>query len=187
MYYFIKLFKKLFYCCKKNKLYNNGVYKLKLQYNKYYIGKSDNINRRIWCHENGNGSFWTKNHPVLYRESLLTNYTNDTKLWELEETLENMYLYGINNVRGSMFTKYSLSREDKIIAALLYCEMHDLCRKCGSDKHYIHNCNQNYLEPWVEKFGGELDINTRKCIKCFKNINDKPKYFKLCEECFSNS
>ena len=186
MFSFINIFKRCFCCCNRNKFNNTGVYKLKLHYNKYYIGKSNNINRRIWCHENDNGSFWTKKHPVLYREPLLTNYTNDTKLWELEETLENMYLYGINNVRGSMFTKYSLSREDKIIAALLYCEMYDLCRKCGSDKHYIQNCNQNYIEPWVDKFGGELDIFNRKCKKCFKNINDKPKHFKLCEECFSN-
>ena len=65
---------------------------------------------------------------------------NNGKFWELEETLENMYLYGINNVRGSMFTKFTLSREDKIKAAQLYCEMYDLCRKCGSDKHYIYNC-----------------------------------------------
>jgi len=189
MYYFFIFFKKLFHCCNRNKFNNNGVYKLKLHYNKYYIGKSNNINKRIWCHENNNGSFWTKKYSVLHREPLLTNYNNDKndyKLWELEETLENMYLYGINNVRGSMFTKFSLSREDKIIAALLYCEMYDLCRKCGSDKHYIHNCNQNHLEPWVDKFGGELDICNRKCKKCFKNINNKPEHFKLCNDCFNS-
>ena len=81
---------------------------------------------------------------------------------------------------------FLLSSEDKIIAALLYCEIMIYVENVVSDKHYGQNCNQNH-EPWVEKFGGELDINTRKyAAKCLKNINDKPKYFKLCEECFNS-
>ena len=182
--------KRLFSCSRNKNKYtftNSGVYKLKLSYGdsyKYYIGKSNNIKRRIWCHENDNGSYWTKKYPPLSREPLLTNETN-SKFWELEETLENMKLHGINNVRGSMFTKMTLTREDKIKAAQLYCEMYDLCRKCGSDAHFITNCSQIHMEPWVEKFGGELDIYTRKCKKCFTDITHKPIHHKFCEGCFS--
>ena len=53
----------------------------------------------------------------------------------LEETLENMYAYGIDNVRGSMFSRIKLTNEDKIKAARLYCEMYDLCLNCGSKDH----------------------------------------------------
>ena len=96
MFSFINIFKRFFSCCKRNKFKNTGVYKLKLHYNKYYIGKSNNINRRIWCHENDNGSFWTKKHPVLYREPLLPNYTNDTTLWEFTQK-SSMIVYVKNN------------------------------------------------------------------------------------------
>jgi predicted GIY-YIG superfamily endonuclease len=185
MYSLMKHFKRFFSCCSRKNFNNTGVYKLKLNNNKYYIGKSKNIKRRIWCHENDNGSYWTKQFHVINRGILITD-ENNGKFWELEETLENMYLYGINNVRGSMFTKFTLSREDKIKAAQLYCEMYDLCRKCGSDKHYIYNCKQGNIESWVDKFGGELDIHSRKCRKCLKDINDKPHYHKLCEKCFNN-
>ena len=173
------------FSCSRDKYINHGVYKLKLSENKYYIGKSTDIDRRIWCHENDNGSYWTKKYHFLNREPLLTDNNNNSKFWELEETLENICLYGINNVRGSMFTKMSLLREDKIKAAQLYCEMYDLCRKCGSDSHFITHCNQKHMEPWVEQFGGELDLNSRKCKKCFKDINHKPEYYKYCEGCFT--
>ena len=180
--------KRLFSCSRdKTTFTNNGVYKLKLAYGdayKYYIGKSDNIERRIWCHKNDYGSYWTKKYPPISREPLITN-DNNSKFWELEETLENMRIHGINNVRGSMFTKMTLTRDDKIKAAQLYCEMYDLCRRCGSDKHYITKCDQDHMESWVEKFGGELDLNSRRCKKCFSDISNKPIHYKFCEGCFS--
>ena len=98
-----------------------GVYTLKLQDDKYYVGKSDDIEKRIWIHSNDCGSVWTKNHKVIKR---IPNITEDRgKLGELIETLESIKLYGIDNVRGSMFTKIYLSESDKIKAAELYCEM----------------------------------------------------------------
>ena len=40
-------------------------YILQLTDDKYYIGESENIKRRIWIHENGNGSAWTKKYNVI--------------------------------------------------------------------------------------------------------------------------
>ena len=164
--------------------YRTSVYRLKLENDKYYVGRTNDINKRIYSHVKGQGSIWTRKHKFIDRMSTIT-YSSDSPFWELEETLENMYVYGIDNVRGSMFTKMTLTREDKIKAAQLYCEMYDLCRKCGSDAHYITNCSQIHMEPWVEKFGGELDIYTRKCKKCFTDITHKPIHHKFCEGCFS--
>ena len=169
-------------CCKKKQL--KGVYRLQLTNNKYYIGKSDNIEKRIWCHMNDNGSYWTRKYKVIKRLQPITDVTN-SKFWELEETLENINKHGIDNVRGSMFSKITLNREDRIKASQLYCEMNDLCRKCGSKDHFLSQCKQNYVEPWVHKFGGELDLHNRKCQSCSKDINNKPNYFKYCEGCFS--
>ena len=42
-----------------------------------------------------------------------------------------MKLYGVDNVRGSLFTKpFDLSYYEKIMAGQLYCELNNLCRKC---------------------------------------------------------
>ena len=96
-------FRKCFRICYNrcyNKCYSNdinkGVYVLKLQNDKYYVGKSDNIKRRIWLHINNNGSNWTKNNKVIKQ---IHRITNDTGIFsELIETLECIKLYGINNV-----------------------------------------------------------------------------------------
>jgi len=163
--------------------YKTSVYRLKLSNDKIYVGRTNDINKRIYNHMNGNGSAWTRKYKYLDRLSTITY--SDSPFWELEETLENMYVYGVDNVRGSMFTKINLTRKDKIEAAQLYCEMYNLCRRCGSSDHYITNCKSNEVEPWVKKFGGELDINVRKCQRCYKDISHKPDYYKYCEGCFS--
>tara|TARA_B100000408_G_C10177044_1_gene173098 strand:+ start:37 stop:579 length:543 start_codon:yes stop_codon:yes gene_type:complete len=173
-------------CCKRSseKNYSSGVYRLKLYDNKYYIGKSNNINKRIWRHSNDNGSAWTKKYNVIDRMSLLTD-CKDSKLWELEETLENMCIFGIENVRGSMFSKTILSNEEKIKAAQLYCEMYDLCILCGSDKHFVKDCVNDCVKPWVDKFGGKLTVDIRKCFTCSKEISNSPKHYKYCSDCFN--
>tara|TARA_B110000027_G_C15930518_1_gene216713 strand:- start:72 stop:605 length:534 start_codon:yes stop_codon:yes gene_type:complete len=174
-------FLKRIFCCKRN--YSSGVYRLQLSDNKYYIGKSHEIERRIWCHLHDNGSAWTKKYNVIERLPLLT-YCKDSKLWELEETLENINLFGIDNVRGSMFSRIILSNEEKINAGQLYCEMYDLCIKCGSNKHYVKDCVSDCEKSWVDKFGGKLTDNIRKCYNCSKEINDKPNHYKYCNDCY---
>jgi len=171
-------------CCCRKKTYE-GIYTLELKNNKYYIGKSDNIINRVHNHMNGYGSSWTKMHEVVKLIPNIT-YNDDNNFGELIETLECINEYGINNVRGSMFTQANLSESDKIKAAELYCEMHDLCRKCGSNKHFITQCNNNTVEPWVHKFGGKLTNTTRTCVSCNKYIYNKPHYFKYCDECYRN-
>ena len=168
--------------CYSDNKNNKGVYVLKLQNDKYYVGKSENIKRRVWLHINNNGSIWTKNNQIIKQ---IPRITSDTGVFsELIETLEYIKLYGIDNVRGSMFTQLNLSSSDKIKAAELYCEMYDLCRKCGSSKHFITQCdNNNKIESWVHNFGGKLS-GDRICIKCSKDINDKPSYFKYCDNCY---
>jgi len=167
-------------CCQKGK----GVYVLQLQNNKYYVGESMDKKRRIWVHENGNGSSWTKKHNVIQELKPLTKKQDD--FWELSETLEVMNLYGIDNVRGSMFTNPNeLSREDKVVAAQLYCEKHNLCRRCGSNSHFIGQCNSLGKEAWVYNFGGSLTL-PRYCLQCSLEISDKPVFHKYCVKCYSD-
>lgn len=174
------------FCCKKKK--NKGVYVIKLESNKYYVGQSNNINKRLWVHENGGGSSWTKKYSMVSREGTITKI--QSYFWELSETLEQMAIHGIDNVRGSMFTNpNNLSRKDKIYAAQLFCEMKDLCRKCGKDNHYISSCNSKSKASWVSNFGGELEMTTthnKNCINCYKDISKYPNHYILCPTCYKS-
>jgi hypothetical protein len=171
--------KRLFRCGRRIK--SSDIYTLKLENNKYYVGKSNDIENRVILHKNNRGSYWTTKYPVIKQISNLTYDKGPFR--ELIETLECIKIYGIENVRGSMFTQINLTEKDKLKASELYCEMYDLCRNCGSNKHFINSCKNNKVELWVLKFGGKIQ-GTRDCIKCNINIDDLPKYFKYCRKCY---
>ena len=165
-------------------------YILKLENDKYYVGESNNIERRIWIHENGNGPQWTKNNNVIQRINPIFN--PDKNFNELTQTLLMMHKHGIENVRGSLFTSpFPLSNYEKIIAAQLYCELNNLCRKCGGNDHFISNCKNTIVQPWVKQFGGILsfenlskNINNKSCLTCNKDISSLPSNYRYCRSCF---
>ena len=177
-----KIINYLFYCNRIKR--RKGVYILQLKDNKYYIGQSNDIDKRIWYHINYNGSKWTTKYEII--QELKTTYNFQEYFWELIETLNYMKIYGINNVRGSMFTNIILSNSDKIMAMQLYCELNNLCRKCGKEGHYINQCKETELSEWIDNFGGKLE-NVRSCIICNIDINNLPSYFKYCRACYSKS
>lgn len=163
-------------------------YILKLEDNKYYVGESSDVNKRIWIHKNKAGSTWTKKYN--YIETINTPKINDNiNFNELIHTLHMMKQYGIDNVRGSMFTSpFPLSTNEKIIAAQLYADLYNLCRKCGGENHFITQCKNNHVENWVHQFGGKLQFSTinRNCISCNKDISSSPTNYRYCRECFFN-
>jgi len=163
-------------------------YVLKLLNDKYYVGESNNVKRRIWAHSNDNGSAWTKRYGVERKMECISCTSN---LHELVQTLEMMKEYGIDNVRGSMFTKpFPLDPSEKIMAAQLYCELHNLCRRCGSNEHFIGvACPlDGKMAEWVQQFGGQLDMNSvdskRECLECEKDISTLPPNYRYCRQCF---
>lgn len=161
-------------------------YILKLKNDKYYIGESTNVKKRIWVHKNNSGSAWTKKYD--YIETINTPKINDNiNFNELIHTLHMMKQYGIENVRGSMFTSpFPLSTNEKIIAAQLYADLYNLCRKCGGENHFITQCNNDTVKGWVHQFGGKLQFSTmnRNCISCDKDISSSPSNHKYCRYCF---
>ena len=73
-------------CCMR--FLNRGVYRLELSEGRYYIGSSLNIKGRIWEHNMGCGSGWTRKYNVI--RELTPISCSVSPYWELEETLKNM-------------------------------------------------------------------------------------------------
>ena len=137
------------------------VYVLELTNDKYYIGESANPKDKIKSHFEGVGSLWTRLYPPVQAIRPFTDRQDN--FWELSETIQRMSYHGIDNVRGSLFTKENLTSYEKVMAAQLYCEMNNLCLKCGSADHFINDCVSLNKQPWVYRFGGLLS---------FENINE---------------
>ena len=131
----------------------NGVYVIQCNNkNKYYVGKSDNIENRINQHKSGiGGAKFIKNNGGVYKQlDLITpNNTEDLGLREQQETLAQMLVHGFNNVRGWEFTSSTdLTYEECVSIKTLILGSGDFCRKCGSSEHFIKDC-ENKKEDWL--------------------------------------
>ncbi len=134
------------------------VYVLKLQKDKWYVGRTNDIEKRLNDHFFlGSGltipsgrTEWTKKYPPINVES--TYEINDT----LEEDLyvkKYMRMYGIDNVRGGSYSLIHLS-QDVIISLKrefqrpeeVVHKTNDECFQCGKKGHFIKNCPKNKKE-----------------------------------------
>ena len=113
------------------------IYILKLQSNKYYIGKTNNPNFRLEEHGSGKGSAWTKKYKPIKLMELIKNcdsYDED------KHTLRYMELMGIDNVRGGSFSNIQLSNCEMSIINKMINTAEDRCFICGSNTHFESDC-----------------------------------------------
>ena len=74
-----------------------SIYILKLESGKYYIGKSNDVNKRFEQHITGNGSSFTK----IYKPVAIDKIIKNTSPFDEDKiTKEYMIKYGIDNVRA---------------------------------------------------------------------------------------
>lgn len=116
---------------------NTIIYILKLQNNKYYVGKTTNFEKRKIQHINGTASYWTKKYKIISVEKIIPN---SSIFDEDRYTKEYMNKYGIDNVRGGAYVRINLDNYQKQLLQKELWNANDLCIKCGSKTHFIKNC-----------------------------------------------
>ena len=138
---------------KNNRLKASGVYVLQ-QGDKFYVGKSADVAKRIKEHKKG-GTCCRFNARCKRIRPLTQPVTagedDDWESWERNETLTRMYEFGIDNVRGWMFSTFCLSGPDQESAFRQICEKFDLCRRCGGAAHFANECTANKRAVWGER------------------------------------
>lgn len=113
------------------------IYILKLVLNKYYIGRTNNIENRLIQHKNGSASAWTKKYTMI---SVIQTIPNISIYDEDRYTKEYMYLYGIDNVRGGSYVKINLDYEQITSINKELWNAHNLCTRCGRNTHFVSTC-----------------------------------------------
>ena len=83
---------------------------------------------------------------------------DDMESWERNEVLTRMFEFGIDNVRGWMYTLKTMPLEQKISAFDQICEKFDRCRKCGRGTHFVRDCQALSTDLWT--CGMELRSST---------------------------
>jgi predicted GIY-YIG superfamily endonuclease len=158
------------------------IYILELKSNKYYIGKTQNVENRFQQHINGKGSSWTKKYKPI---SILKFFKNTSNFDEDKYVKEYMAKYGIENVRGGSYSKIDLDYSSYITLQKELWHSKNLCTRCGRNNHFVKNCyaktdingniisNESSENETSEEESSEEEYEIWCCEFCNKEFNNK--------------
>ena len=143
-----------------------SIYVLKLENNKFYVGKTTNPLFRLEQHFNNNGSAWTKKYKPINIIELIPNcdeYDED------KFTIKYMKLHGIDNVRGGSFCQVELDEENTKTINRMINGSTDKCYNCNSNEHYINQCPNNNNNKFIKLVKESI---CERCERTGHNIDD---------------
>ncbi len=151
------------------------IYILALENGKYYVGRTKNVENRYNEHLNGDGSEWTKKYkPTTILKTIICESNFD----EDKYVLEHMLKFGVNNVRGGIYSTINLTDEQNRHIDTSFRGAKDLCFKCGKEGHFAKNCT--YSKDNVRNTNNnDFDKKSKYIEPIFNNCNDEMLYNEL--------
>lgn len=129
----------------------------------FYVGKTDDIEKRFFEHTSGKGALWTKLHRPIKIEKTIDNCD---PFDEDKYVKKYMTMYGIDKVRGGSYVKEVLDEEQiRIIQKEINASM-DLCINCGQAGHFIRDCKEK------KTVANKIFLLCKFCNKKFDTQNE---------------
>ena len=147
---------------------STNIYILRLEGGRYYIGKTDNLERRKQQHMNGTASAWTKKYKPVAVEKIIPNVSSFD---EDKYTKEYMSKYGIDKVRGGSYSQMSLDDSQKKAIERERRGATDACQGCGEKGHFIRFCHAKEDESECESDEGS-DCESDEASECESYYSD---------------
>lgn len=170
-----------------------NIYILKCEDNKFYVGKTNDIEKRLEEHFNDEkyASAWTSYYSPIKLKRFIENQDDyDEDKW----VIRMMANKGIENVRGGSFSRVILPDEDKMILQRMIDGARDQCLICGDNNHFALQCpDKDTLPKKIEKkrkLKNNVGYNIGKSITKFgsailEGMNDNKEDFdkNKCNRC----
>jgi len=123
-----------------------AIYKLSLENNKTYIGKTTNVDRRMSEHFSGHGSKVTKKFAPLKGKVIDVCHGYIADKVEQKHTETYIKKQGYDNVRGGTYTNSKTLRVNTPVSKLQQVT----CYKCGKQGHYANSCSTTQRNTYNE-------------------------------------
>jgi predicted GIY-YIG superfamily endonuclease len=114
-----------------------NIYVLRLRSGKYYVGKTDNVEKRFQEHMNGSGASWTRKYKPIAIERVIKNASH---FEEDKVTKEYMAKHGLDNVRGGTYVTEVLSDAQEEALNGEIWQAKGCCTQCGRKGHFVNSC-----------------------------------------------
>ena len=114
-----------------------NIYILRLDQGKYYVGKSDRVDKRLLDHVSGSGAAWTTKYKPVQLEQVIRGAS---PFEEDRYTKEYMAKHGIDNVRGGSYITETLSEAQRSALESELRTATNACYRCGRTGHYVGAC-----------------------------------------------
>ena len=157
-----------------------NIYILKLKGGNYYIGKTNNLEKRFLEHVSGKGSAWTTKHEPIEVSQVISNAS---PFDEDRYVKEYMHKYGINKVRGGTYVTEELDETQEYNLKKEIWGANDCCTQCGRKGHFVKNCKAT-TDIYGQSIYEDKYIQIWSCDHCNKEYEDKNecvKHEKFCK------
>lgn len=147
------------------------IYVLLLENNKYYIGKTNNLEKRFLEHLNHKGCEWTKLYKPI---KVVEKKKEETEFDEDIYTKKYMKKYGLSNVRGGSYVQIELPEYQRKSLQDELKTSDNLCFKCDKKGHFIKDCKSkkyDIQDIYIDE-NNAVDFNNRLLQVCKREFSN---------------